>query len=163
MMPQGTLITSSLSNKGNPTGYGQDNTFRVLDNQEIRMVDNKGNLLFSGVGPEAAKQAVALGQNLSDTLGRKAAWTIQTGDRYLNTDGTVGGTRWNDVANEKYNKSTLGKIGDVVGTACGRARKTLVMTQIEIGLGAIVRDEDFAMLIRRHRARIDIEIGVEFP
>ena len=117
MMPQGELITSALSNKGNPTGYGQDNTFRVREAQEIRIFDNDGNLLFSGAGPEAAKKAVAIGQNLSDTLGRKAGWTIQTGDQYLNTDGSVGGTRWNDVANEKTNKSTLGTIASVVGTA----------------------------------------------
>jgi hypothetical protein len=116
MMPQGSLITSALSNKGNATGYGQDNTFRVLDQQAIRMFDDKGNLLFSGVGPEAAKQAVALGQNLSDTLGRKADWTIQTGSNYTNTDGTTG-TLWSDVAHEKSNLSTLGKIGKVVGTA----------------------------------------------
>jgi len=117
MMPEGELITSALSNKGNPTGYGQDNTFRVREAQEIRIFDKDGNILFSGAGPEAAKQAVSIGQNLSDTLGRKAGWTIQTGDQYLNTDGTVGGTRWNDVANEKTNKSTLGTIASVVGTA----------------------------------------------
>ena len=116
MMPQGELITSALSNKGNPTGYGQDNTFRVREAQEIRIFDKDGNILFSGAGPEAAKQAVSIGQNLSDTLGRKAGWTIQTGNQYVNTDGTVG-TRWDDVANEKTNKSTLGTIASVVGTA----------------------------------------------
>jgi hypothetical protein len=116
MMPQGELITSSLSNKGNATGFGQDNTFRVLDQQAIRLVDNKGNLLFSGSGPEAAKQAVALGQDITDAKGNKAAWSIQTGDQYVNTDGSVG-TRWNDVAREKKNNSTLGTIADVVGTA----------------------------------------------
>jgi hypothetical protein len=110
--PQGELITSSLSNKGNATGFGQDNTFRVLDQQAIRLVDNKGNLLFSGVGPEAAKQAVAMGQGLSDEKGNKAAWSIQTGDQYVNTDGSVG-TRWNDVAREKKNNSPIGTILDI--------------------------------------------------
>ena len=45
------------------------------------------------------------------------------------------------------------------------ARRTsgeaLVVAEIEIGLGAVVGDEHFAVLIRRHRARIDVEIGVE--
>ncbi|MDI9410173.1 MAG: hypothetical protein QM519_01405 [Bacteroidia bacterium] len=112
MMPQGELITSSLSNKGNATGFGQDNTFRVLDQQAIRLVDNKGNLLFSGSGPEAAKQAVALGQDITDAKGNKAAWSIQTGDQYVNTDGSVG-TRWNDVAREKKNNSPIGTILDI--------------------------------------------------
>jgi hypothetical protein len=113
MMPVGELITSALSNKGNATGFGQDNTFRVRDEQEIRMVDNKGKVLFSGFGPEAARQAVALGQSITDEKGNKAGWMIQTGDRYLNTDGSVGGTRWNDVAREKVNENVLGKIADV--------------------------------------------------
>ena len=35
------------------------------------------------------------------------------------------------------------------------------MAEVEVGLGAVVGDEDLAMLIRRHRAGIDVEIGVE--
>jgi len=111
--PQGTLITSSLSNKGNATGFGQGNTFRVRDDQEVRITDNKGKVLFSGFGPEAARQAVALGQSITNEKGNKAGWMIQTGDRTINADGTVGSTRWNDVAREKVNKSVLGKIADV--------------------------------------------------
>jgi len=115
--PAGELITSSLSNKGNATAFGQDNTFRVLEQNAVRIIDNKGNLLFSGTGPEAARQAVEIGKNLSDTLGNKAGWTIQTGERTINPDGSVGATRFYDVANEKVNKSTLDKIAGVVGTA----------------------------------------------
>lgn len=115
--PAGELITSSLSNKGNATAFGQDNTFRVLEQNAVRIIDNKGNLLFSGTGPEAARQAVEIGKNLSDTLGNKAGWTIQTGERTINPDGSVGGMRYYDVANEKVNKSTLDKIAGVVGTA----------------------------------------------
>jgi hypothetical protein len=113
MMPVGELITSAISNKGNPTGFGQDNTFRVQNAQEVRIVDNKGNVLFSGIGPDAARQAVALGQSISDEKGNKAGWTIQTGERTINTDGSVGPMRYYDVANEKVNKSVLGKIADV--------------------------------------------------
>jgi len=35
------------------------------------------------------------------------------------------------------------------------------MAEVEIRLGAIVGDIDLAVLIRAHRARIDVEIGVE--
>ena len=35
------------------------------------------------------------------------------------------------------------------------------MSQIEIGLRAIVGDIDLAMLERAHRSRIDIQIGIE--
>ena len=43
----------------------------------------------------------------------------------------------------------------------GTAGEALVMAEIEIGLGAVVGDEHLAVLIRAHRARIDVEIGVE--
>ena len=48
-------------------------------------------------------------------------------------------------------------------SACVRrhAGEALVVAEIEIGLGAVVGDEDFAVLIRAHRARIDVEIGIE--
>ena len=37
----------------------------------------------------------------------------------------------------------------------------LVMAEIEIGLGAVVQHVNFAVLIRVHRAGIDVEIGIE--
>jgi hypothetical protein len=49
-----------------------------------------------------------LGQGLTDQFGRKANYSIQTAD-------PTGA--YNTVAYEKKNKSTLGKIGSVVGTA----------------------------------------------
>ena len=51
--------------------------------------------------------------------------------------------------------------GDVVRLARRDAGKPLVVTEVEIGFGAIVRDEDFAMLARRHRAGIDVQIRIE--
>ena len=51
--------------------------------------------------------------------------------------------------------------GDVVlpvGVAAGEA---LVMAEVEVGLGAVVGDEHLAVLGRAHRARVDVEIGVE--
>ena len=46
----------------------------------------------------------------------------------------------------------------LVGRAAGEA---LVVAEIEIRLGAVVGHEHLAMLIGRHRAGIDIEVGVE--
>ena len=51
--------------------------------------------------------------------------------------------------------------GDVVllvGAAPGEA---LVMAEVEVGLGAVVGDEHLAVLGRAHRARVDVEIGIE--
>ena len=52
---------------------------------------------------------------------------------------------------------------DRIGLRGRTPREALVVTEIEIRFGAIIGDEDFAMLIRAHRARIDIEIGIELP
>ena len=35
------------------------------------------------------------------------------------------------------------------------------MTEIEIGLGAVVGDEDLAVLERRHRSGIHVEVWIE--
>ena len=51
--------------------------------------------------------------------------------------------------------------GDVVGLGRRPAGETFIMAEIEIGLGAVIRHEYFAVLIRRHRAWIEVEIGVE--
>ena len=51
--------------------------------------------------------------------------------------------------------------GDIIRLLAVDAGKALVMAKVEIGLGAVVGDVDFAVLIGRHRPRIDVEIGVE--
>ena len=43
----------------------------------------------------------------------------------------------------------------------GPAGEALVMAEVEVGLGAVVGDEHLAVLVGRHRAGIDVEIGVE--
>ena len=48
------------------------------------------------------------------------------------------------------------------GLGGGTPGEALVMAEIEIGLGAVVGHEHFAVLIRRHRSGIEVEIGVEF-
>ncbi len=45
----------------------------------------------------------------------------------------------------------------------GNAREALVMTEVEVGLRAVVGHKDLAVLDRRHRPRIDVEIRVELP
>jgi hypothetical protein len=37
----------------------------------------------------------------------------------------------------------------------------LVVAEIKVGLGAVISYEHFAVLIRRHRAWINVEVGVE--
>src|SRR6476660_3283209 len=50
---------------------------------------------------------------------------------------------------------------DVV-VARGRApREAFIMPEIEVGLRAIVGNEDLAVLVRRHRSGVDVEIGIE--
>ena len=51
--------------------------------------------------------------------------------------------------------------GDVVALAGGDAGEALVMAEVEVGLGAVVGDVDLAMLVGRHRPRIDVQIGIE--
>src|SRR5579859_994 len=50
---------------------------------------------------------------------------------------------------------------DAVAAPGRDAGVALVMAEIEIGLCTVVGDEDLAVLIRAHRARIDIDIGIE--
>ncbi len=51
--------------------------------------------------------------------------------------------------------------GDVVRLARRHTGEAFVVSEIEIRLGAVVRHEHFAVLIRRHRPGIDVEIGIE--
>ena len=102
------LITAPISNKGNPTAYGVDNQFYMSPNNLVRIIDRSTNkVLFEGVGYDAAKKAVEIGQNLTDTMGRSASYQIETGTTPDN---------YSPVANEKYNPSTISKIGKVAGT-----------------------------------------------
>jgi phage-related tail protein len=51
--------------------------------------------------------------------------------------------------------------GGVVQFAAMDAGEALVMAEVEVGFGAVIGDEDLAMLIRAHGAGIDVQIGVE--
>src|SRR5207248_11547765 len=50
---------------------------------------------------------------------------------------------------------------DVILARRGTAGEALVVAEIEVGLGAVVGDEDLAVLIRRDRSGIHVELGVE--
>ena len=41
------------------------------------------------------------------------------------------------------------------------AHEAFVVTEIEIGLSAVLRYEHLAVLVRAHGARVDIDVGVE--
>jgi hypothetical protein len=102
--PNLQYINAPVSNKGNPTSPS-GNVFTMTPDQKVRLVDLRTNeVVFEGTGYDAAREATRLGQNLTDTLGRKAEYNIQT----ANPSG-----EYTTVANEKKNNSTLGTIADV--------------------------------------------------
>ena len=49
----------------------------------------------------------------------------------------------------------VGQLGQVL------VDEALVVAQVEVGLGAVVGDEDLAVLERRHRARVHVDVRVE--
>src|SRR5262249_35858072 len=51
--------------------------------------------------------------------------------------------------------------GDVVLWGGGASGEALIMAEVEVSLRPIISDEDLAVLVGRHRAWVDIEIGVE--
>ena len=50
---------------------------------------------------------------------------------------------------------------DVIRLARGNSGEAFIVAKIEVSLGPVVCDVHFAMLIRAHRPRIDIQVGVE--
>jgi hypothetical protein len=134
-------FAAPVSNKGNPTSQISKgtNTFAVGPQTAVRLINNAtGEVVFEGVGYDAAQKARDMAQGLTDAGGRKANWDIQAA--------TPGMSGYATVAHEKANKSTLGKIGSVVGTALPIAMIPLTMgasaplaglgTAGTIGLGA---------------------------
>lgn len=111
--PFGASVVGPTAGK-DPLAFGTDNTFRVGEGQEVRLVDAGGNVIFSGSGVEGANRAVAAAQSLSDELGKDANFKIQTGERTINPDGSVGGTRYIDVARAAPQQTGLGFLADYV-------------------------------------------------
>src|SRR6185436_620528 len=52
--------------------------------------------------------------------------------------------------------------GEIVDASQIRVGKAFVMAEVEIGLCAVIEDINLAVLIRAHRARIDVKVGIEF-
>ena len=52
--------------------------------------------------------------------------------------------------------------GDRGVSAQALVDESFIVAEVEVGLRAVVGDEDLAVLIRTHSARINVEIGVEF-
>jgi hypothetical protein len=153
-LPRGTFITAPLNNLGNATGFdiaGQGSNLFEYRGGPIRVTDRKGNVLFSGEGPEAAAEAVKFAQNLSDTKGKKASWDIQQGERTI-VDGSEGPMRW--VSGPTDYKEGKGLVGDIIGTALplavmaipgvGQLGLALKMATAAAagGMGAAFRDAD---------------------
>lgn len=118
-----SLIEAALSNKGNPTSQAFNNLMLVEQSQPVRIVDKSGKVIFEGIGPEAARQAVAIGQDLTDTQGKKAGWNIQTVP--------VGTNSFKTIANEKVDTNVLGTVADLALPIAG----TLLAGPL--GLGAL--------------------------
>ena len=51
--------------------------------------------------------------------------------------------------------------GDVTELGQVLVDEALVMAQVEVSLGAVVGDEDLAVLVRAHRARVHVDVGIE--
>ena len=73
-----------------------------------------------------------------------------------------------DGVAEVFAAAFLGDDGrvDLAGCDVGRAfevfiEEALVVADVEVGFGAVVSDEDFAVLEGVHRARIHVQIGIE--
>jgi hypothetical protein len=114
-------FTAPKSNKGNPTSTvaKKDNTFTLIENQPIRLVDMRTKkVVFQGIGYEAAQKAIELAAGLTKAGGNKANWEIQTG-RFKNpgSGDLQFGDAFKTVANEKKNTSFINKALDVLGDA----------------------------------------------
>jgi len=114
-LPQGTYLAAPTDNLGKATGYdiaGQGSNLFSYRGGPVQVTDRKGNVLFSGEGPEAAVDAARFAQNLSDTKGKNASWDIQQGERTINPDGSVGPIRW--VSGPTDSKEGMGTVGDLI-------------------------------------------------
>lgn len=113
-LPQGTYIAAPTGGRGEDTGFEtpgqQSNSFQYRGGP-VRVVDGKGNVLFSGEGPEGAVAAARFAQNLSDTKGSDATWDLQEGERTINPDGSVGPIRY--VSGPSTRAKGMGTIGDL--------------------------------------------------
>lgn len=50
----------------------------------------------------------------------------------------------------------------VMGFGCLSRGEPFVMTQVQVGLGAVIGDENFSVLKWVHRTRVDVDVGIQF-
>ena len=62
------------------------------------------------------------------------------------------------AADDRVVDAAGGDVGGAAGVGVGEA---LVVAEVEVGLGAVLGDEHLAVLVGRHRARVDVDVGVE--
>jgi hypothetical protein len=113
--PEGAFIAAPKDNLGSETGYdiaGQGRNVFEYWGGPVR-VRSGDKILFSGEGEEGAVAAARFAQNLSDTKGKNASWVIEQGERTINPDGSVGGTRW--ISGPSDTKEGMGTLGGLAG------------------------------------------------
>lgn len=113
--PEGAFIAAPTDNRGSETGYdiaGQGRNVFEYWGGPVR-VRSGDKILFSGEGEEGAVAAARFAQNLSDTKGKNASWVIEQGERTINPDGSVGGTRW--ISGPSDTKEGMGTLGSLAG------------------------------------------------
>jgi hypothetical protein len=100
--------------------------------QKIRLVDAKtGQVVYEGVGPEAAQQATGIANAVSQDKGRKAAWRIEA---------DYGDQGWKTQAAERYDpkkQSGWGTLLDIAAPFILNAILPGVGGALAAGLGSI--------------------------
>ncbi len=92
---------------------------------------------------------------------------FQHGEVFVTDDGTetdldVGHyERFLDTRLRGEANVTTGQVYSTVIAAEPGVQEALVVAHIQVSLGAVVGDEDLAVLERVHRSRVDVEVGVQ--
>lgn len=75
--------------------------------QGVKLVGPDGTVLYQGTGPEAARDAAALANHISQTDGKKAAWSVQ-----IEKPGSQG--EWQQAGYETADKKKSGILGKIL-------------------------------------------------
>lgn len=105
--PEYQTYTAPTASGGSATSQYGNNAFAVAPDTPIQVVNNAtGEVVFSGTGYDAANQAIAVAQGLTESGGGKANWDIQ-----VVAPGGRGG--FQTAASERPDTSALGVIADI--------------------------------------------------
>ena len=120
-------------------GFDKRLAFNVADGSTDFGNDDVGCRLFESLQSHAALDLVGDVRNDLDSVTEVFTTTFALDDAGIDlTGGDVGGLRQVDV------------------------EKTLVVSDVEVGLGSVISDKHLTVLERVHRSRVDVEIRVEF-